>query len=445
MSFFWCFKSAFLLVVVLTNTLTVASKYSVEDYQPTQIHIAFGNTVSDIVVTWVTTSKTKHSVVEYGLNGLIDRAEGNQTLFRDGGKLKRKFYIHRVLLPNLIENATYEYHCGSNLGWSELLFFRTSPKGSDWSPSFAIYGDMGAVNAQSLPFLQTEAQSGMYNAIFHVGDFAYDLDSDNGEIGNEFMRQIQPIAAHVPYMTAVGNHEEKYNFSHYRNRFSMPGDTQGLFYSFNIGPIHFVVFSTEFYYFLNYGVNSLITQYNWLRKDLKEASAPENRTVRPWIITLGHRPMYCSNDDKDDCTFIADSVRVGLPPFISFGLEDLFYRYGVDVEIWGHEHSYERTWPLYNYKIYNGSTGVNPYHNPGAPVHIITGSAGCNEYVDHFKSKLGDWSAFHSSDYGYTRMKAYNKTHLYFEQVSVDKDGLVIDNFWIVKDFHKSYLNLKKN
>lgn len=35
---------------------------------------------------------------------------------------------------------------------------------------------------------------------------------------------------------------------------------------------------------------------------LKEATAPENRTLRPWIITMGHRPMYCSNNDRDDCT-----------------------------------------------------------------------------------------------------------------------------------------------
>jgi hypothetical protein len=34
----------------------------------------------------------------------------------------------------------------------------------------------------------------------------------------------------------------------------------------------------------------------------QEASAPENRTLRPWIITMGHRPMYCSNNDRDDCT-----------------------------------------------------------------------------------------------------------------------------------------------
>lgn len=37
-------------------------------------------------------------------------------------------------------------------------------------------------------------------------------------------------------------------------------------------------------------------------------------------------------------------------------------------------------------------------------------------------------------DYGYTRFKAENKTHIHFEQVSVDKNGSLIDSLWIVKD-----------
>ena len=39
----------------------------------------------------------------------------------------------------------------------------------------ALYGDMGNVNAVSLPTLQKEAQSGRYDLILHVGDFAYDM------------------------------------------------------------------------------------------------------------------------------------------------------------------------------------------------------------------------------------------------------------------------------
>lgn len=60
--------------------------------------------------------------------------------------------------------------------------------------------------------------------IIHVGDFAYNMATDNGRVGNEFMRQIEPIAAYVPYMTCPGNHEyyEDYNMSSYKAHFSMP-------------------------------------------------------------------------------------------------------------------------------------------------------------------------------------------------------------------------------
>lgn len=66
--------------------------------------------------------------------------------------------------------------------------------------------------------------------------------------------------------------------------------------------------------------------------------------------------------------------------------------------------------------MYNGSY-EEPYKNYKAPVHMVTGSAGCKEGREQFTSDPPAWSAFRSSDYGYTRMKAFNKTHLYLEQV----------------------------
>ncbi|KYO37543.1 iron/zinc purple acid phosphatase-like protein precursor [Alligator mississippiensis] len=153
----------------------------------------------------------------------------------------------------------------------------------------------------------------------------------------------------------------------------MPGDTEGLWYSWDLGPAHIISFSTEVYFFfIRYGLNLVRKQYQWLEQDLKEASSPARRRKHPWIITMGHRPMYCSNNDWDDCTRHESVVRRGLLGF--YGLEKLFYKYGVDLEFWAHEHSYERLWPVYDYQVYNGSTEA-PYTNPRAPVHIIVGSA----------------------------------------------------------------------
>ncbi|XP_055842962.1 acid phosphatase type 7-like isoform X2 [Episyrphus balteatus] len=408
-------------------------------YQPEQVHLSFGDLTNEIVVTWSTRDDSKESIVEYGETAFEKLSKSKPIKFVDGGKEKSTQYIHEVTLSNLKPSTHYIYHCGSSLGWSAEFWFVTQPNGTEWSPRLAIFGDMGNENAQSLARLQQDTQRGLYDAIIHVGDFAYDMDSENARVGDEFMNQIQSVAAYLPYMVCAGNHEERYNFSNYRSRFSMPGGTDNLMYSFNIGPVHFIGFSTELYYYLNYGIKPLVNQYDWLEKDLQIANQPENRALRPWIVTFGHRPMYCSNDNGDDCSKHNTVIRKGLPLLGFFGLEDLFYKFGVDVMLWAHEHSYERLWPIYDYKMFNGSH-EEPYKNPGSPVHLVTGSAGCKEGREPFDKIIPEWSAFHSRDYGYTKMTAHNTTHLYFEQVSDDKNGEIIDSFWIIKEKHGSYL-----
>lgn len=105
--------------------------------------------------------------------------------------------------------SKYVYHCGSNLGWSPEFWFVVPPNHTNWSPSIALFGDMGNENAQSLGRLQEDTQNRLYDAIIHVGDFAYDMNSDDAKVGDEFMRQIETVAAYVPYMVCPGNHEEK--------------------------------------------------------------------------------------------------------------------------------------------------------------------------------------------------------------------------------------------
>jgi len=158
---------------------------------------------------------------------------------------------------------------------------------------------------------------------------------------------------------------------------------------------------------------------------------------------MGHRPMYCSNYDSDDCTRYESIIRGGIPYIHAYALEPLFYNYGVDLCLWAHEHSYERMYPVYDRTVYN-VTG-QPYVNSAAPVHITTGSAGCQEDTDQFIPDPPPWSAFRSSDYGYSHMTVVNSTHLNFEQISDVQNGKVIDSIWIQKDKHGPYPLMNAN
>ncbi|XP_042902962.1 acid phosphatase type 7 [Parasteatoda tepidariorum] len=427
-----CF-SLLVLSLFLTTTLFVAAL----DAKPEQIHLSYGKSPNEIIVTWVTFDPTNISTVEYGpLPNVTNKVKfGTVSKFVDGGYKKRVLWIHKVVLDDLVPGSEYVYYCGSTDGWSTMYEFTALKNGTDWSPTLVVYGDLGSKNARSLPQVQEEVQRGLYDAVLHVGDIAYNLDSNNARVGDEFMRQIEPIAARIPYQVCVGNHEKAYNFSNYVNRFNMmnqDGEINNHFYSFDIGPAHIIAFSTEFYYYTKYGSAQIANQYNWLENELKKANLPENKIKHPWIITMGHRPMYCSSvgfiiQSRTHCTKKDSKIRKVL--------EDLFYKYGVDLEIWGHQHNYERSWPVYNLKVYNGSYDA-PYTNPKAPVHIITGSAGCKEMFNTFVHNPGEWSAARFSDYGFTRLNIINKTHLYTEQVSVDRNGTVIDTMLLIKDKH---------
>ena len=102
-------------------------------------------------------------------------------------------------------------------------------------------------------------------------------------------------------------------------------------------------------------------------------------------------------------------------------MEALLVKYNVDVAIWAHEHYYERFWPLNDYRVMNGSRS-EPYTNAKvklkvlattskflrqlftqAPIHLVTGSAGCDEGKEDFVQDRPYYSAFRSNDYGYTR------------------------------------------
>jgi len=364
----------------------------------------------------------------------------------------RRFYNHKSLIPNLKENTKYYYRVGCSKQWSDEYHFTTLAQKSG-VVRFAVFGDLGLVNARVISPITEETTKKNFDMIIHVGDIGYNMEENESRLGDNFMQAIQPIAAYTPYQVCPGNHEVDLMllFYNYRHRFFMPGTSSNMYYSYDVGPVHFVAISTEHYFFFPYDVD-IGVQFEWLIKDLEKAN--HNRNKVPWIIVYGHRPFYCSDlsthkhgsprhiTNKQDCIINANKLRNGVEVLGTrkWGLEQLFNEMGVDMYICGHEHSYERLWPVYDGIVHNG-TLASPYTNPTAPVHIITGSAGNRENLDSFGPSLGPWSAFRSATYGYGRMNVFNSTHIHFEQILADK-GTVLDEFWLIQEIHGPFTKM---
>jgi len=51
---------------------------------------------------------------------------------------------------------------------------------------------------------------------------------DNSYLLDEYNRKIQPFAAIVPYMVAVGNHEDFFNYTNFLERYYMPYENRSV-------------------------------------------------------------------------------------------------------------------------------------------------------------------------------------------------------------------------
>jgi hypothetical protein len=146
-----------------------------------------------------------------------------------------------------------------------------------------------------------------------------------------------------------------------------------MWYSFNVGPVHFVSLNTETDFptaeershgdassFPAGGFGGKGEYMDWLEADLKAAAA--ERHVRPWIIAGGHRP--CCSD---------------IP-----GASELFEKYGVAMYFAGHSHSYGRSLPTFaNLSVPEGtapSTRSFEFEpQAAATTYVFAGGPGCDE------------------------------------------------------------------
>jgi len=403
-----------------------------------------------MIVTWVTKHNDQAVHIRYGLNESEKfqfKAKASTSKYVNPGKEKRVIYIHRAILSELEPGKFYKYRPVSAQALGPVYTFRSRKLDDENGVTkFAMFADMG-LEGTILPRLISEVQRNEYDVVFHIGDFAYDLHNDNGRVGDKFMHEIEPLAAHVAYQVAPGNHERKQNFSQFNNRFTMIQETEegpkmnNHYYSFNMNNIHFIIYSTEFYYYTQFGTEQIQAQYNWLKEDLRKANLPENRAARPWIITMAHRNFYCNGYDLKDCIGYERIFRKEA----EFSLEDLFNDYGVDLNLSGHEHWYVKLLPVYDSKVMHHSTSKNAryYTNPPSMVNIVSGAASNNPneiLEDQVETEKPEWVAKWSLEPSYSRITVFNSTTLLFQQVASDVDQeRIIDELTLRKTLFRSY------
>jgi hypothetical protein len=281
---------------------------------------------------------------------------------------------HQVDLQNLDPSKTYFYTIGSELGSavprsmsadvtippSKYYSFTTFPeprsKQDDpirvWAIGDSGWGDHKAIRVRDAFMNFT---GGDWDLTLGLGDLAY-IRGKDWEYQKRFFNFLSEQNARVPVFTTPGNHDAftsdmKKQTGPYFDLFTNPGDGRSggvpsnhkSYYSFDYGPIHFVSVDSQ-----ELGLKDDPALYEWLEKDLKEAQ----KANYTWIVAYHHQPPYSKGSHDSDAQYECYKLRSNLVP--------MFEKYGVDLVLAGHSHSYERSHLLNGHFGSSQEAATNP-------------------------------------------------------------------------------------
>jgi len=422
-------KKVFVLFLIVSLTLAITND------APQQIHIHFSGEDDQIVISWVSfedKSEETLSEVTYGLTsgGVLDQvSQSEPTLFNTHPDQERRL-MHNVLLLDLIPGETYSYICKTVGGSVESKEYSFEVMDEE-TMTFAVFGDLNDLWPETIlgtlkDSITNEAKE---QFVILAGDMAYNLEDNNGTRGDDFFNTIQDegLARQVPWMFVPGNHEfdevtedyTNFNFRMIGQEYvgELSGSNSAQYYSWDQGLVHFVALNTDSWIWLDKpaAASQAIPQLLFLQNDLKDV----DRDLTPWIIVIGHRPIYCSSTDTSRC--LVQSAK------LSIALEQIFVVYKVNLYISGHVHHYERSWPT---RL--GFPTQFDYDKAKYPVYILTGLAGSGK--DEFTDLKPLWAAYRDEDFriSYTRISILTHTIMNVQQISAE-DGKNFDSFTLVR------------
>jgi hypothetical protein len=347
------------------------------DGTPEQIHLTWGeNPSSNVVVSWASPAPATRPRVRIGQR-LIP---GEPRSYTDGINGETVWTYH-ARVDGLRPGATYAYIVtadnDANAADPFTATFRTAPHGRA-AFRFTSFGDLATPNTD---WVLSYGQSAYavdavesFQPLFHLlnGDLCYaDLNpAVQPEVWRDFGNNSQTSAASRPWMPCLGNHEVEFDngpqgFTSYLTRYTLPDNAVpgfgGRWYSFRIGSVLFVSLDADDVVYQDAGAfvagpaaltpvagtgNPAIgpgtsfylrgysggAQTAWLERTL---AAGRRDDVVDWIVVQMHQ-CACSSSATGNGSDLG--IRQQWLP--------LFDRYGVDLVLNGHDHDYERSFPV---------------------------------------------------------------------------------------------------
>ena len=399
----WALSLLIVATLILAEVSLVSHVSAQGSDPPIEIHLTWNqnDTTSTIVVTWKTRTENAENIVHYDTKSgggdpsqyLSSKTGSNHTYSGAGG------YIHDVELTELLPNTVYYFICGGdNGGWSAERKFQTGPDHRT-SITFVAGGD-----SRDNPSARDAVSRAM--AKFNPSFVLYSGDTvstgTNQALWDDWFTAMDNIwvtengGLTIPIIPILGNHEGM--ATNYFKQYSLPGNEQ--WFSIDWGPdLHIIALN-------NYG-GVTGEQLDWLKSDLAEH---ENY---PWKVVLFHEPAFSSSSHGSSA-----SVQKYWVP--------LFDNYHVDLAISGHDHDYERTYPI-NYSISRENYQPSPENGT---VYIVSGGWGAPLYG------VGSnwWTAYSQSTYNFVVVNISNNGTLSTLHLqAVGTDGKTFDEYSIYK------------
>ncbi len=296
-------------------------------------------------------------------------------------------HMHEVYVCGLTPATTYSYRVGGGPAgkevWSDVYTFTTTPAAGATPVTFVMAGDSRGEQNNAWQILQRRVHTLAPTLQVFSGDMI-NLAPDQGEweewLTNAWkdgngdyltLGTLLTLAAH-------GNHDN--HTALFYGNLTLPQDNahyrayDELFYSMDVGPVHVIVMDDFWVATPSGDTNYQPTLQTWLTADLTAANA--NRAKVPWIITVHHEPEYSSSNHGED----ADVLRVR--QFFA----PIAQQFHVDMAFAGHDHDYERSYPLDV-----GADVANPTQTtaPQGTTFVVCAGSG----ADAYSAGMSTWTA----------------------------------------------------